>query len=236
MYSILDTRTGVAISTDLLSAIERIEDRLKCWYEVLHKCEPEGAQVLLNGMRTDMGLLLDQIPERLMTISTGVTRLDELKSELELMCGRKSVLEVIHSLSAFTIYSDPQELRSHKYFGDFNAIIKRGEVVAQVLRSEGSNTAWSDSPEYAVRGSIRFIDFKEVNAAKVVVPDGECIGVSIIKGTRMMVIRCVDGMTRYVTVPDAKPHIVHTQPQRREWGTFIEKWLCRLKTTDDELF
>jgi len=236
----IDAGRGPVIDPRLSASIVAMEDRTKAWYEVLYNTDADYANtVMYEDLRE---FLRKQFATRRISISvaktssTGSQRLDDLRWKFLLLAGMCTLSEAWHGLRFANLWLTPEYYENEVFHGEYDVIKKKEDLVIQMTYKNKELRAKANRPEKVVRRLIKTMAFDSIDFTELRIPDGEVIGISQVKGSRMMVISCEDGKERYMSVPEA--HIRLTDQMRSirgEWlPAHVERWLQREALSEDE--
>jgi hypothetical protein len=242
MDNIMDMRSAPVLDPRLTDIFSLAEDRLKSWYELMHRLDSEDEQIALDEMRRDIHeFIRDELSRRKIKVkdamisSTGSHRLDDLKTQLLFMCGWADISELWPKMSSVSIWNNPEKLEGGRYSGDYEVIRKRDDLTIKITKAGTAVRAKANRPERSVKEVFRKVVFDSIDFDQLKIPNGRVIGLSNIKGTRMMVIECEDRLRRYMSLPNAQMRLLHPKKQLREWPIFVEAWLTRSAINKNEL-
>jgi hypothetical protein len=235
MMTQVDVRPGIAISASCSAIMMRVEDRLKAWVEILHRCEEGREEDLHDMLILDLRSMID--PDKvtlLKTMSTGSERLDKVRDKVLFMLGELLLTQVVRRSDRITVWLETQQRVGTRFFGPERAYIKRKNVTMKYDYDGQFAVVTSSNPAYEVRDSLRRRQIDRIHFGQVIIPEASFSGIRMIKGTRVIVARRPDGNYCMINFPDVKPHSLHS----RRVGLlplFIEKWLCREELTAEDL-
>lgn len=236
----IESGRGPIMDVRLSAAVSATEDRIKAWYELLYNLDDNAG---IAEMHRDVReYLRSQLSSRRISLdvaksaSTGSSRLDDLRWSFLLWAGMCSLSEAWTGMRRATLWLEPEAYENGRYHGEYDVIKKREDLTIRITYRNQVTRARANRPEKVVKRTLKSQAFDSIDFEDVRIPDGVVTGIQMVKGTRMMVLDCEDGVERYVTVPQVNyKHLDHIRSVRGRWlPAHIERWLQRESLQSDE--
>lgn len=243
MMPVIATDSAPVLDPRLSSVMSLVEDRLKAWYELLFRLSDQYEEEALREMHRDIKEYTNDLfrarglrAEHAVISSTGSKRLDSLKSRIMLMSGMIDLESCWDHSDQISVWNQVEVLENGRYSGDFDVFRKKGDVVVRLTKLGSVVLAKSRRSEKLVKETLRNYIIDQLEFSDIKIPTGTVSDIRNVGGTRMLCVRCEDGVERFVSLPNAHMRIVYPHENRnRPWPSHIESWLCR-KPIDDDAF